>query len=265
MADSTDETEEAERPLDVAALEVAFAPLTLGHPLIYSAATESTNTTAMTLARAGVAEGALVTTDDQTAGRGRLGRVWQSLPNQQLASSLVLRPTFPPHYLVMASALAVAEAIEAETGLRPGIKWPNDVLVNGRKVCGILIETSDGIAVLGIGINVNGTFVATPELSAHATTLADALGHLIAREPLLIDLVRRLDGLYALLRDGGEQAQRQLRAAWRARLVTLGRRVTILQGNAEVTGIARDVDATGALELTLDDGTTRTITWGDIE
>src|SRR5690242_15101662 len=118
-----DSPENTTHLLDLAALEVGLAPVTLGHPLIYHPALGSTNSTAMALARQGAAEGMLVTTDDQTAGRGRMGRAWQSLPNEQLALSLVLHPTFPPHFLVMASALAVAEAIEVTTGLQPGIKW----------------------------------------------------------------------------------------------------------------------------------------------
>lgn len=262
MADSTDA---AAHPLDVAAIEAALTPLTLGHPLIYHPAIESTNSEAMALARQGAAEGTLVTTDYQTAGRGRMGRVWLAQPNEQLALSLVLHPSFLPHFLVMASALAVAEAIEAITGLHPDIKWPNDVLIEGRKVCGILIETSEAIAVLGIGINVNGSFATTPDLSARATTLADILGHRTAREPLLIELVRRLDGLYATLRTGGEQAQRLLRESWRARLVTLGQHVAIQQAGHTVSGIAQDVDTTGALQLAADDGTRQIITWGDVE
>ncbi|HEU5347144.1 MAG TPA: biotin--[acetyl-CoA-carboxylase] ligase [Ktedonobacterales bacterium] len=265
MADSNDNPASQHQPLDIAALDAAFAPLTLGRPLIYHQAIESTNSEAMALARRGGAEGTLVTTDNQTAGRGRLGRVWLSLPNEQLALSLVLRPPFSPHFLVMASALAVAEAIEATTGLRPGIKWPNDVQIDGRKVCGILIETSEAIAVLGIGINVNGSLASIPELAGRTTTLADALGHPLAREPLFIELVRRLDGLYVALRTGGEQAQRQLREAWRARLVTLGQHVTILQTGRTITGIAEDVDATGGLVVAADDGTRHTITWGDVE
>ena len=271
MADSphdtsdTSDTPAPSRPLDVAALEHALAPLTLGHPLIYHRAIESTNSEAMALARQGATEGTLVTTDEQTAGRGRMGRVWLSLPNEQLALSLVLRPTFRPHLLVMASALAVAEAIEATTGLRPDIKWPNDVLIAGRKVCGILIETSEGNAVLGIGINVNGSLAAHPELAARATTLADELGRPIAREPLLIELLRRLDVLYTALHTGGEEAHRQLCESWRARLVTLGQHVTVQQTGRAISGVARDVDETGALELAADDGTRQVITWGDVE
>lgn len=259
--------DETTRPLDVAALEAAFAPLTLGRPLIYHPAIASTNTEAMALARQGAAEGTLITTDEQTAGRGRLGRVWQSLPDEQLALSLVLHPSFPPHFLVMASALAVAEAIEAATGLRPEIKWPNDVLIAGRKVCGILIETSEHIAVLGIGLNVNGSLAGDPELAVRASTLADALGlgQPIAREPLFIELIRRLDGLYATLKAGGEQARQQLRAAWRERLATLGKRVTIQQVGRAITGVARDVDESGALIVATDEGRRETITWGDVE
>lgn len=265
MADSTDDRENLRHPLDRAMIEEALDSFSLGHPLLYHPTLDSTNTEAMTLARAGAAEGTLVTTDHQTAGRGRMGRMWLSQPNEQLALSLVLHPPFPPHLLVMASALAVAEAIEATTGLRPDIKWPNDVLIEGRKVCGILIETSEAIAVLGIGINVNGSLAGNPELAARATTLADALGRPIAREPLLIELLGRLDGLYAALKTDGEQAQRQLREAWRARLVTLGKHVTIQQVGRTITGMARDVDESGALILAADDGTRQTINWGDVE
>lgn len=251
--------------LDLAALEAGFAPVTLGHPLIYHPTLDSTNSMAMGLARQGAAEGLLVTTDDQTAGRGRLGRPWHSLPNEQLSLSLVLHPSFPLHFLVMASALAVAEAIEVTTGLRPGIKWPNDVLVNGRKVCGILIEASETIAVLGIGVNVNGSLAESPELATRATTLADALGHPTPREPLFIEIVRRLDSLYAALNAGGERAQRLLRDSWRARLVTIGGHMTVQQGERAITGVAQDVDELGALILVADDGTRHTITWGDVE
>ncbi|HEV8191104.1 MAG TPA: biotin--[acetyl-CoA-carboxylase] ligase, partial [Ktedonobacterales bacterium] len=175
MSDPSLPSCETERPLDVTALEAATGALQLGRPILYYPALGSTNTQAMQLARGGAAEGTLVTTDHQTSGRGRVGRTWLSLPYQQLAFSIVLRPTFPPHFLVMACALSVAEAIEEVAGLRPEIKWPNDVLLGGRKVCGILIETSGESAVLGIGLNVNGSLAGYPELAARATTLADML------------------------------------------------------------------------------------------
>lgn len=272
------DTPDAAAALDIEAIRAVTADLRLGHPLHYFPAIGSTNTYAAELARAGAAEGTLVTTDDQTAGRGRIGRAWKSLPGQQLAISLVLYPAFPSHFLVMASALAVAETIEAVTGIRPasarsphhatlvvGIKWPNDVQISHRKVCGILIETSADYAILGIGLNVNGSLADDPELAARATTLAQTIGHPISREALAIELLRRLDAFYARLTDEGESARTALREAWRARLVTLGQRVTTHQGEQRVVGRAEDVDDDGMLLLRRDDGTLSTITWGDVE
>jgi BirA family transcriptional regulator, biotin operon repressor / biotin---[acetyl-CoA-carboxylase] ligase len=250
--------------LDIAALENALQPLRLGTPLIYFPALPSTNTYAAELARQGAPEGTLVTTDDQTAGRGRVGRAWKSLPGQQLVMSLVLRPAFPPHFLVMASALGVAEAIEEVAGLHADIKWPNDVQITTRKVSGILIETSPGYAVLGIGVNVNGSLAGDPELGARATTLADAVGHTIARETLAAALLRRLDALTLPLTQGGMPARAALRAAWRARLTTRGQRITIAQQATLLSGVAEDVDTDGALLLRLDDGALRAVTWGDV-
>lgn len=252
-------------PLDAEALRRELAGLRLGQPLIYLPEIGSTNTYAGELARTGAAEGTLVTTDHQTAGRGRVGRVWKAMPRQQLALSLILRPTFPPHLLVMASALAVAQAIEQVTGARPDIKWPNDVLLGGRKVCGILIETSDGAATLGMGVNVNGALDDDTELAARATTLAAATGRAVSREALAAEIVRRLDARYLDLLEGGVSARRRLRAEWRARLVTLGRRATIRQRETTLVGLAEDVDDDGALLLRLDDGNLTTVLWGDVE
>jgi BirA family biotin operon repressor/biotin-[acetyl-CoA-carboxylase] ligase len=253
------------RRLDVTALEAALDGKCLGHPIIYFPALPSTNTHAAELASAGAAEGTLVTTDDQTAGRGRIGRAWKSLPGRQLALSLVLRPTFPAYFLVMASALAVAESVEVVSGLHADLKWPNDVQIAGRKVCGILIETSPGYAILGIGVNVNGSLAGDAQLAARATTLADATGRDLSRETLAAELLRRLHTLYAALSSPGGAAQRDVRAAWRARLITLGRRVTIQQEDAALAGLAEDVDADGALLLRLDDGSLRAVTWGDVD
>ncbi|MBF6589603.1 MAG: biotin--[acetyl-CoA-carboxylase] ligase [Ktedonobacterales bacterium] len=253
------------RPLDVATLAAATHDLALGHPLLYFPEIGSTNTHAHDLARRGTAEGTLVVTDHQTAGRGRIGRTWQSLPGQQLTLSLVLYPRFPPHFLVMASALAVAEAIAATTPLQPGIKWPNDILLDGRKLCGILIETSADFAILGLGLNVNGTLTHPPDVAARATTLARALGHEVSREALAAELLRRLDGYYTTLQTGATDAQATLRDAWRDRLVMLGQQVMLRQGGQALAGIAEDVDAGGALLLRTPDGLLHVVTWGDVE
>ncbi|HEU5441812.1 MAG TPA: biotin--[acetyl-CoA-carboxylase] ligase [Ktedonobacterales bacterium] len=262
--DDKREIAESGAPLDVEAVRAGIVGLRLGQPFLYFPAIDSTNTYAVQLAREGATDGTLVTTDDQTAGRGRIGRGWRSLPGQQLAVSLVLRPGFSPHFLVMASALAVAETIEVVAELAADVKWPNDVQVGVRKVCGILIETSADFAVLGIGLNVNGSLAADAELAARATTLAEAASRPLAREALLIALLTRLDALYAHLSAGGMAAQGDLRRRWRARLVTLGRRVVLLQGEQTVAGMAEDVDADGALLLRRDDGTLLPVTWGDV-
>lgn len=252
-------------PLDVEALRRGLAGLQLGGRVVYAPEVGSTNTLAGELASDGAAEGTLVTTDFQTAGRGRVGRVWKERPNRQLALSLILRPGFPPHFLVMASALAVAQGIEAITGAQPDIKWPNDVLLHGRKVCGALVEMSEGVAILGIGVNVNGELGDDPELQGRATTLAAALGHPVSREALAVEIVRRLDARYAALQTGGAAVQRELRGAWRARLVTLGQRVAIRQREATLHGLAEEVADDGALLLRLDDGQLTTVLWGDVE
>lgn len=251
-------------PLDVEAIRSAIRDVRLGRSLLYFPVIGSTSTQVMELARAGAEPGLLVIADEQTAGRGRIGRSWTSLPGRQLEFSLLLRPAFPSYYLVMASAVAVAETIEAVAAIPAGIKWPNDVEVDGRKVGGILIETAGDIAVLGIGINVSGSLEDDPLLASTATTLADAAGHDVSRELLLVDLLRRFDLRYTDLSINGSAARETLHAAWRERLVTLGRRISVRQGEAALTGIAEDVDTSGALLLCLDDGTMVPVHWGDV-
>jgi BirA family transcriptional regulator, biotin operon repressor / biotin---[acetyl-CoA-carboxylase] ligase len=256
-------------PLDADGLRARLAGLSLGTPLVYLPAIGSTNTYASELARAGAAEGTSVLTDDQTAGRGRVGRTWRSLPHRQLLCSVLLRPSFPPHFLVMAAALAVAETIEDTTGLRPDIKWPNDVLYQGRKLCGILIETGADFAghqfaVLGIGLNVNGSLAGDADLASGAATLAELVGHDLPREDVAAALFRHLDRIYSTLQTGGEDARHAIRDAWRARLVTLGRTVRISQRQHQEEGVAEDVDADGALLLRRADGTLVAVTWGDV-
>jgi BirA family biotin operon repressor/biotin-[acetyl-CoA-carboxylase] ligase len=240
----------------------------IGNPLIYLPMVGSTNSYAAELARAGAPDGALVLADEQPEGRGRVGRRWRSMPCQQILLSLVLRPPFPVPFLVMAAALAVAETIEEIVGVRTAIKWPNDVLHAERKLCGILIETgtseAGAHAILGIGLNVNGSLAGDHELGATATTVAEAVGHPISREALALMLLRRLNRLYASLSTGGAPSQAALRDAWRARLVTLGRTARITQGDTTIEGTAVDVDDDGALLLRLPDGEQHTILWGDV-
>jgi BirA family biotin operon repressor/biotin-[acetyl-CoA-carboxylase] ligase len=164
----------------------------------------------------------------------------------------------------MASAVAAAEAVETVAEIPVAIKWPNDIEVAGKKAGGILIETTSDFAVLGIGLNVNGTLADDPLLGSSATTLADAAGHSLSREMIFVELLQRFDLRYADLSTSGDLARVALHTAWRERLVTLGRRVTVTQGDSSVSGIAEAVDDGGSLLLRRDDGTQAVVHWGDV-
>jgi BirA family biotin operon repressor/biotin-[acetyl-CoA-carboxylase] ligase len=257
-------------PLDLAQLAAALPVHGLGFPRRYEPRIPSTNSLAMELIAQGAASGTLILTDEQPAGRGRQGRAWVTLPNQQLLLSVILHPPFAPHWLVMAAAHAATEALIAADvpPERVGIKWPNDILVDGRKVAGILIETTTATpgrmaAVVGMGMNVNGSLAPWPELAERATTLRDALGHAFAREPLIIAFLRALGQWCAILATD-PTATTDLRQQWRARLTTLGQPTTVHQGDHLIVGIAEDVAEDGTLMLRLPEGEQRLITWGDV-
>lgn len=215
----------------------------------------STNTEAMAWARDGAPEGALVLTEHQAAGRGRFGRTWHDTSGQSLLFSVVLRPALPPDRLglvTLAGGLAVTEAVaDVAAPADPAIKWPNDVLLGGRKCCGMLLESSLGgpspFVVLGIGLNVNQQ--AFPdEIAERATSLRLETGQLILRTSLLARLLGRLEHWTDQLALGGEDAVRQ---AFIARMAGLGKPATVrLAGRDQrLEGTVEGVDATGALRL----------------
>jgi BirA family biotin operon repressor/biotin-[acetyl-CoA-carboxylase] ligase len=237
----------------------------LGRPLIWVAEVTSTNDLARLLAAAGAPEGAVVVSDVQTHGRGRLGRVWYSPPGG-LWCSILLRPTHAHGLgrLSLGVAVAVAEAVEAETDVHVGIRWPNDLVAGGRKLCGVLIEAAAGSAVVvGIGVNVCVDVQALPaEIAARATSL-----HLLVDPPP--DRRRLLDAVLA--RVGHWYASwlaesREVLDAWAARDVTRGTRLTIgaSAGVAPVEGTAVGVDDDGALLVRRDDGGTARVLAGDL-
>ncbi len=258
-----------------------------GGRLSYLPTVESTSTLAMQLARERPDEGLVVLTDSQTAGKGRQGRRWVDVPGCNVLMSITLRPLFPPHLLVMLASLAVVDTIAEVCKIQAAIKWPNDVLIEERKVAGILTETSHDaqgqlIAVIGIGINVNGRieevtrFLAErASLVAHATTVETACGHPVDREVLIAALLRSLEEAYLSLQQEttgvlpttAKQTlpSRLLWEKWRGRLATLGRTITVRQGNSTISGIAEDVDGNGELLLRDHSGELIRITWGSIE
>ncbi|HEX9069399.1 MAG TPA: biotin--[acetyl-CoA-carboxylase] ligase [Ktedonobacterales bacterium] len=250
--------------LDIDAIERDVAALTVGSPIHYVPVTGSTNALARELALAGATPGTLVITDYQSAGRGRQGRIWDAKPGQDLTFSLILRPLFSPHLLTMACAVAVADALAGSAGIAARIKWPNDVLVDGKKLCGILIETDGVTTIAGIGINVGGTFTGDPELGQRAASLADVGAGALSRERLLVEVLRRLAAIYDDLQSSGAAAATRLMRQWTAELETLGRVVTVHQHDGEITGYAEAVESDGALVLRLDDGTRAVVRWGDV-
>ncbi len=234
----------------------------VGSHIIYYPSVDSTNPRARTLLREGAAHGTVVVADEQTQGRGRLGRRWTAPPRSGLAVSVCLRPPagFPLPLVTVAAALAVGDTVRAVVDVsRCTLKWPNDVLVDGRKVCGILVEL-DGTpgawtVVVGIGLNVN----AAPPLPM-AISLASAVGFPMPREPLLIDLFAALEGYL----DHAAAQPETVMGLWRDRLATLGRRVRVATPGGVLEGLAIDVDSDGALLLRLDDGTVRPLHAGDV-
>lgn len=259
----------------------------VGERLCYVPEVGSTNSLAMQLAQKRPEEGLVVLANSQTAGRGRQGRSWVDAPGCSILSSILLRPLFPPHLLVMVASLAVVEAIVQTCGVQASIKWPNDVLLEGRKVSGILIETGhdpDGrlFAVLGIGVNVNGQVRGRVEqkgveveLSTIATTLEMACGHPVQREQLLAHLLLSLENDYLALQEEATEppgatpfekpVARLIRERWQNSLSTLGSTIKVHQGDSVVEGVAEAVNDTGALLLRRRSGELVCITWGVVE
>ena len=281
--------------LSAEAIAAALTTRRLGRPVLYFPRTGSTNDVAHERAAAGATEGLLVIADEQTAGRGRLDRRWWAPPGSSLLMSLLLRPALPPDragQLTMCLGLAAVEAIEAVTRLRPALKWPNDLLLEDRKLGGMLTELRlEGerleYAVLGLGVNVNvafdeGRHLHPPAVAAGAVTTEDqddssfvirhssdlantaislsmVMGHPVDRLALLAALLARCEAWYERALAGESP-----HAAWAARLDTVGRRVTVATTTGSVAGMAVGVTPEGALLVRDDDAAEHVIWSGDV-
>lgn len=230
--------------------------------------TSSTNDIAEKLARDGVPEGVVIFAEEQTKGRGRLGRKWISPAGLGLWFSVLLRPQLPPGsvtQLTIVAATAVARALRLQTGLVPQIKWPNDILFGGKKAVGILTELSAEMdrvryVIIGIGVDVNVAQF-PPEVASIGTSLAQAAGRRFSRAEIAAAILRELDADYARMA-GGEFAA--LAEEWEQQCVTLGRRVRIHMGGHTVTGRAESLANDGALLLRTDYGHLERIIGGDV-
>jgi len=232
--------------------------------------TTSTNDVIEKLARDGAREGAVVFAESQTQGRGRLGRPWLSPARKGLWFSLLLRPNLRPHsatQLTVASAAALRNAIESQTGLKTEIKWPNDILIGGKKVAGILTELSAELdrikyVLVGIGVDVNLTsHDFSPELRAHATSLRIELGRPIVRVELAAAILRELDLQYARVLAGEFAA---VADDWAKHCTTIGQRLVIHLGERQVSGRAEALGDDGALLLRTEHGHLERIVGGDV-
>lgn len=214
-------------------LEAGMTTKRLGRPVHFYTETDTTNNRARELALEGAPEGTLVVAERQTAGRGRRGKVWESPVGVGIWMSLILRPEILPaeaSVLTLMSGLATAEGIEAVTGLHAGIKWPNDILVNGKKTVGILTEmdcemTQVHFVIPGIGINVN-TEEFPPELRHVATSLFLESGKTHSRCALVQKIMERMEAYYDSFLESGNFFS--MLAAYESRCVTLGREVHVL-------------------------------------
>jgi len=232
--------------------------------------TTSTNDVIEKFARDGVREGVVVFAESQTRGRGRLGRAWISPAHKGLWFSVLLRPDLRPQettQLTVASATALRRAIQNETGLKAEIKWPNDILIGGKKVAGILTELSAEVdcvkhIILGIGVDVNLCTNEFPaELRKSATSLKLAAGGEISRAEIATEILRELDFDYARI-CGGKFSD--VADEWEAHCATIGKNVTVQIGGRKTRGCAESLDDDGALLIRTEHGHLERIIGGDV-
>ncbi len=224
---------------------------------------DSTNTFAKALARKDALHGTIVVAEEQTAGKGRLHRQWLAVKGKNLLFTLVLRPEFSAQkisLLPFAGALAVADAIEAITQLRCECKWPNDVLINRKKICGMLLESTGKNVVLGIGVNVNQNEF-PDDLLHKASSLKLEAGTDFDRVILLKQILEELEIRY-------EQLSRfpsvRIMEDWKKKTLLLGKKITVLENEFSYTATALDVADDGSLIIQTEDGGKKGLYAGDI-
>jgi BirA family biotin operon repressor/biotin-[acetyl-CoA-carboxylase] ligase len=241
-----------------------------GRTIVFLHETGSTNNVAKDLAAYGANEGTVVVAETQTSGRGRFDREWIS-PTGGLWFSAVLRPRLSiaeAYRLVFVAGLAAAQVLHEQYGLPVETKWPNDVLVSGKKVCGMLVETNSterelNFAVLGVGVNANFEVKnALPNgLKETATSLKNELGHKVDLSELLRAMLQCIENIYGSLLNGHWS---QILNEWKEFAVFLDHKVKVVCGNERFSGIASDVDLDGRLIVRLDDGTVKHVICGDV-
>ena len=237
---------------------------------------DSTNNYAKRIAAEDAEEGTVIVADSQSGGRGRLGRKWASPPGTGIYMSVILKPVLPPEevqIITLAASVAVVSAFDRLAGIRAGIKWPNDVLLDGKKVCGILTEMNSemervNFIVLGIGVNFSsGQEEFPPEFAGRATSLqayADQCGIDMkgaGRLEIIRAVLKELDGIYRLVL---KKKHKEIIQKWKEYAVTIGRDVRIISGETEYAAFAEDVTEDGKLVVRCDDGSVRLVQSGEV-
>ena len=239
-------------------------------PIHYFRETDNTNNQAKELAHGGVPEGALVIAEEQSQGRGRRGRTWFSPASQGIYASVILRPLIPlseAPKLTLLTAVAAADALESQTGLPIRIKWPNDILVRGRKLAGILTEIGtemDAVdfAVIGLGLNVNIPLASfPPDLRSPATSVLIEKGQPFPRVRLLQAWLEALETYYSIFRQGDFKV---ILSRWKILTDIVGSRIAVELPGRRYAGEVQEVDENGVLILKEPDGTLQRIFSGDI-
>jgi BirA family biotin operon repressor/biotin-[acetyl-CoA-carboxylase] ligase len=231
--------------------------------------TDSTNRVALELGHAGEPEGAVILAEEQTAGKGRAGRTWQSDRAAGIYVTLLLRPRLAPvqaPLLTMMAGLSVHAAIQSQTGLTPDLKWPNDLLLRGKKCCGILTEmhaepSQVRFVIVGIGLNVNQEKFAG-DLGATATSLRIETGKHESRLELLVRLLREFENDYnRFLREGPAGVTQKFEAI---SSYARGKRVRVTNGRESFAGTTAGLGQEGLLQVKRDDGELVTVISGDV-
>lgn len=243
----------------------------IGRELFFHDEVVSTNAEAFGLARSGAPEGTVVMADSQTGGKGRLGRKWESPAGLNIYLSVILRPPISPeeaHWLTFVAAVAAAEAISVYCPERPVMKWPNDILINGKKAAGILLEMGSEpervhFVVMGIGVNVNTTRPMFPDyIKNTATSVREANGAEVDRRALAARLLSSVELWYKIYLAEGPVP---ILSEWKRYFGFEGKEVRVASFDSTIEGVCLGVDETGALLVREPGGIVRRIVAGDME